>query len=57
MSTEAQQNANRENAKKSTGPRTEAGKAASSRNALKSGMHARSLVIFDENISDRKSVV
>jgi hypothetical protein len=37
MSTEAQINANRLNAQKSTGPRTPEGKAASSLNALKSG--------------------
>jgi hypothetical protein len=38
MATEAQTNANRENAKKSTGPRTPAGKAISSRNSLIHGM-------------------
>jgi hypothetical protein len=38
--TEAQINANRENAKKSTGPRTAEGKAASSRNGLKHGLRA-----------------
>jgi len=38
MATEAQTNANRENAKKSTGPRTSAGKTISSRNSLKHGM-------------------
>ena len=38
MATEAQQNANRENAKKSTGPRTPEGKAISSRNSLVHGM-------------------
>jgi hypothetical protein len=36
--TEAQMNANRENAKKSTGPRSDAGKANSSRNATKHGL-------------------
>lgn len=36
--TEAQLNANRENAKKSTGPRTSAGKANSSRNATTHGL-------------------
>jgi hypothetical protein len=34
MATTAQTNANRENAKKSTGPRTPQGKAISSRNSL-----------------------
>jgi hypothetical protein len=38
--TEAQINANRENAQKSTGPRTAEGKAASSRNGLKHGLRA-----------------
>jgi len=38
MATEAQINANRENAKKSTGPRTPQGKAISSRNSLVHGM-------------------
>jgi hypothetical protein len=36
--TEAQVNANRENAKKSSGPKTDAGKANSSRNATKHGL-------------------
>jgi hypothetical protein len=36
--TEEQINANRENAQKSTGPRSDAGKAASSRNATKHGL-------------------
>ena len=38
MATAAQTNANRENAKKSTGPRTPQGKAISSRNSLVHGM-------------------
>jgi hypothetical protein len=41
MATLAQINANRENAKLSTGPRTEAGKAASSRNRLTLGLYTR----------------
>jgi len=39
--------ANRENAKKSTGPRTPAGKAVSRRNAIKHGLTARLLLTFD----------
>ena len=38
MATEKQIRANRENAKKSTGPRTAAGRARSSRNALRHGL-------------------
>ena len=37
---------NRANAQKSTGPKTEAGKAASSRNAIKTGEHATKLKVF-----------
>ncbi len=43
MTTEAQTQANRENARKSTGPRTEAGKARSRLNALKHGRRAKTL--------------
>jgi hypothetical protein len=41
MATEAQIAANRANAQKSTGPRTEAGKSAVARNAVKFGLYAR----------------
>lgn len=44
MATPAQIAANRRNALKSTGPRTAAGKAVSSRNALKHGLHSRTLL-------------
>ena len=40
MSTAAQQRANKENAKHSTGPRTAEGKQRSSQNALKHGLCA-----------------
>ena len=43
MATNAQINANRKNAKKSTGPRTPEGKERSSKNALKHGLLARGL--------------
>ena len=46
MATEQQIAANRENAKQSTGPRTEAGKAASSSNALRHGLASRGLIII-----------
>src|SRR5690242_8124156 len=41
MPTTKQLEANRRNAKKSTGPRTPEGKAAASRNALKTGIDAK----------------
>jgi hypothetical protein len=49
MSSAAQIDANRANAQLSTGPRSVEGKAASSRNALKLGIHARSLIIAGED--------
>ena len=49
MATEAQRKANRENAKKSTGPRTPEGKARSSQNAIKHGLLARDAVMADED--------
>jgi hypothetical protein len=52
MATPKQIDANRRNATRSTGPRTAAGKAASSRNALQTGIFARSHVIFDEHHED-----
>ncbi len=48
MASEKQLAANRRNAQKSTGPRTEAGKQSSRRNAMKSGLYAESLVIRGE---------
>ena len=49
MATEAQITANRQNAKKSTGPRTDGGKATSSQNAVKHGLFAREAVIHGED--------
>ena len=49
MSTQKQIDANRRNARKSTGPRTAEGKAASRLNALKSGLYANSPVIPGED--------
>ena len=49
MSTAAQVIANRANAQLSTGPSSAVGKAASSRNALKFGIHAKALVIPGED--------
>ena len=49
MTTDKQRKANRQNAKKSTGPRTPEGKARSSKNALKHGLLARDAVMADED--------
>ena len=48
MATRKQIRANRRNARKSTGPRTEAGKAASSANALSHGLTAAGTVVLPE---------
>ena len=45
MTSSKQIQANRANAKKSTGPKTEAGKARSRRNAWKHGLTAETLII------------
>jgi len=52
MSTKAQINANRQNAQKSTGPKTADGKAAVSQNAVKHGLFAAEAVISVENPAD-----
>lgn len=52
MPTPAQLAANRRNAKKSTGPKTESGKEAASRNAMKHGLHARDFVCEHERGGD-----
>jgi len=52
MSTEAQINANRLNAQKSTGPRTAEGMAVVSQNAVKHGLFASETVIKGENEAD-----
>src|SRR3954447_6231052 len=49
MATHAQIEANRRNSQKSTGPATDAGKLASSLNALKTGIYAESLLIQGES--------
>src|SRR5690348_4731227 len=49
MATPAQITANIVNAQQSTGPRTEAGKAASSRNALKHGLTAQTVLLPGED--------
>lgn len=52
MSTFKQIDANRRNAKRSTGPRTDAGKFRSSLNATKHGAYSRHLLTPDENDAD-----
>src|SRR3984893_1685170 len=52
MATLSQIEANRRNAQHSTGPRTPEGKAASSMNALQSGIHAESSIIPGEDAAD-----
>ncbi|HKI99698.1 MAG TPA: hypothetical protein VKB51_14585, partial [bacterium] len=49
MATDKQIEANRRNAKKSTGPRTEEGKAKAARNATKHGLTSRRMVLADED--------
>ena len=56
MSSQLQIEANRRNSQKSTGPRTTAGKATSSHNALGSGIYAESETIRDENASDLEAL-
>ena len=49
MSSNKQLKANRRNAQKSTGPKTEIGKARSSTNAVKHGLTSRRLLLHDED--------
>ncbi len=49
MATEAQSAANRENARKSTGPRTAEGKAVVAQNAVQHGLRARAAVLQGED--------
>jgi hypothetical protein len=56
MPSQLQIEANRRNSQKSTGPRTTAGKAVSSHNALGSGIYAESETIRDENASDLEAL-
>jgi len=53
MTSDAQIAANRRNAHKSTGPRTQAGLDVARKNALRHGMAARQVVVaFDETVKD-----
>jgi hypothetical protein len=49
MTTLVQIAANRRNALRSTGPRSDAGRAIASRNALKHGLTAEQVILFDES--------
>ena len=57
MSTLRQIEANRRNAQKSTGPTSVTGKAASSMNALKTGIHAKSLLLPSEKLADLQLLI
>ena len=52
MTSDAKRAANRRNAQHSTGPKTQEGKAASRLNALKHGLTAQQLILFDETEAD-----
>ena len=54
MATPAQIHSNRINAKHSTGPKTETGKSASSKNALKHGFYAREIIVRDDEKQEFK---
>src|ERR1035437_10290336 len=57
MSTTRQTEANRRNAQQSTGPTSVTGKAVSSMNALKTGIHANSLVLPSEKLADLEQLI
>ena len=57
MSTLRQIEANRRNARKSTGPTSVTGKAVSSMNALQTGIHAKSLVLPTERLADLEQLI
>ncbi len=48
MATAAQVSANRENSQKSTGPRTDEGKARSSKNATKHGFNSKEFIVAED---------
>ena len=56
MATEKQISANRANAAKSTGPRTAKGKAASSANAFKHGIYAKSVLLDGEDPAEYQAL-
>jgi hypothetical protein len=56
MATEKQVAANRQNAKSSTGPRTEAGKRRSRRNALRHGLTAQTIIDGHEDATEYRAL-
>ena len=57
MSTsEKQINTNRQNAQKSTGPKTETGKKISSQNAITHGLHATDIVINSPHLKESRTL-
>ncbi|HUL87393.1 MAG TPA: hypothetical protein VLU23_04320 [Pseudolabrys sp.] len=56
MATDKQTTANRENARNSTGPKTERGKRRSSRNAFRHGLTAETIIDVLENVADYKAL-
>src|SRR5208282_4780847 len=52
MATSLQIAANRRNALKSTGPRTQLGKSVSRQNSPKHGLSAEHVVLFDEEVAE-----
>jgi hypothetical protein len=57
MASQRQVEANRRNAQKSTGPTSVTGKATSSMNALKTGIHAKSLLLPSEKLADLEQLI
>jgi hypothetical protein len=57
MTTAKQIEANRRNAKKSTGPKTARGRAVVRWNGLKHGLNARTLILPGENLADFKALL
>ena len=57
MATDKQIDANRRNAQHCTGPKSASGKATSSQNALKTGLHAKSDVIATESHEDYETLI
>ena len=56
MLTDLKIETNQQNAQKSTGPRTEEGKAKSSRNAMKGGVYSMATLLETEDADERKSL-